>query len=638
MSDRTAIQAAIKRATKAAQTGMNSLDAAALSELEQVYQQAAADIQAQIQAHAGGDGKLALSELQSLRDQVGFRLSKLSETRNVLLQQKLGEASALGVDPFTVQIPPSPPFAKGGIYGDGLLSASAAMQINNEALQFVRTFVAADGLQLSDRIWRIDRHAREAVTGSLEQAIIQGHGASQAARDFLMRGEAVPLDIQNKMGMANAGKVGKEAAGALFAGNGSPLDNAMRLFRTEINRAHGTAYLKGAEAHPDCVGTRFLISPSHPQHDICDLHASANLHGLGPGVYPPGKTPWPAHPNTLSYVVAVFKDEVTAADKAGKENAMQALDRLTPAQRIGVLGVNKHEVFKEGKLTQGMIKAPWKAVQKRIGIKPPVKPVPIPKPVKTVAPANLSLGEMISAGASIGDGFLKVAQTSSGINGPRLFEEIHKQLGALRPINTPTKVVNSGKGAEWVKAASRIFPDDWTKLADAYGPLSVRATTGRGRQSSLNHDVKGERYRMAGFGVITSKGGDGFISTGSFSTSVHEYTHRLQHVIPELDDYFQNLHARRTASDPLKRLRDLFPGYNYRRDEVAREDKYVSAYQGKVYSGYGHSYLGKHGALEVMTMAFEDVLGGSAVRLEKIVEHDREMFNLVIGLLFKYVP
>jgi hypothetical protein len=74
----------------------------------------------------------------------------------------------------------------------------------------------------------------------------------------------------------------------------------------EINRAHGTAYLKGAEAHPDCVGTRFLLSPSHPEHDECDLHASANLYGLGPGVYPPGKTPWPAHPNTLSYVVAVF--------------------------------------------------------------------------------------------------------------------------------------------------------------------------------------------------------------------------------------------------------------------------------------------------------------------------------------------
>lgn len=41
---------------------------------------------------------------------------------------------------------------------------------------------------------------------------------------------------------------------------------------------------------------------------------------------------------------------------------MQALERLTPAQRIGVLGV--HEVLKEGKLSMGMIKSPWKSVKR----------------------------------------------------------------------------------------------------------------------------------------------------------------------------------------------------------------------------------------------------------------------------------
>jgi hypothetical protein len=49
-------------------------------------------------------------------------------------------------------------------------------------------------------------------------------------------------------------------------------------------------------------------------------------------------------------------------------------------------------------------------------------------------------------------------------------------------------------------------------------------------------------------------------------------------------------------------------------------------------------YLGRHGALEVLTMAFEDVLGGQAWRLEELVEKDREMLNLVIGLLLNYVP
>jgi hypothetical protein len=116
-------------------------------------------------------------------------------------------------------------------------------------------------------------------------------------------------------------------------------------------------------AHASC------FPPAHHEPDICHLHAIANLYGLDPGVYPSGgKCPWPAHPNTLSYVevVLVFKDEITKADRAGKETVNEALARLTPEQRKGVLGVNKAKIFEAGKLKQGMVKAPWRSVQKRI--------------------------------------------------------------------------------------------------------------------------------------------------------------------------------------------------------------------------------------------------------------------------------
>jgi len=68
----------------------------------------------------------------------------------------------------------------------------------------------------------------------------------------------------------------------------------------------------------------------------------------------------------LSYVEIVFQDEISAADWTGKETPLQALDRMTPAQQVGVLGKNKAAVFEDGKLSQGMIKAPWRAVKKRI--------------------------------------------------------------------------------------------------------------------------------------------------------------------------------------------------------------------------------------------------------------------------------
>ncbi|MEQ1658508.1 MAG: hypothetical protein ABL896_06990, partial [Hylemonella sp.] len=99
--------------------------------------------------------------------------------------------------------------------------------------------------------------------------------------------------------------------------------------RTEINRAHGEAYMAGGESTPDFAGWRYLLSPRHPAPDICDLLATQNLHGLGNGVYPTREqTPWPAHPNTLSFVEMVFLEEVTQADRTGKETELQALARL----------------------------------------------------------------------------------------------------------------------------------------------------------------------------------------------------------------------------------------------------------------------------------------------------------------------
>jgi hypothetical protein len=356
-------QAAIKRATVIAQRAMDRLDADTLKELQQLYQQAAADLRTRIAAAGGGDGNIALVQLQDVLAQVTERLRSLASARDALLDNGLEDAARFGTAPLTA--------AGAGVQSEAMLSSAAAMRISDEALRFVRTFIAEDGLQLSDRIWRLDRHARDVVINAIEMAVIEGHGAVQAARELLMRGQSVPVELADKMNAADGTRIGKTVASVL-TGTGSPMDNAMRLMRTEINRAHGEAYIAGALDHPDAAGVRFLLSPAHPEPDICDLHATANLYGLGPGIYPSReKCPWPAHPNTLSYVEVVFKDEISDADRAGKETPLEALARLSPEQRKGVLGANKAKVFDSGNLKQGMINAPWRQVSSRIEKLPP---------------------------------------------------------------------------------------------------------------------------------------------------------------------------------------------------------------------------------------------------------------------------
>lgn len=104
------------------------------------------------------------------------RLRALSDTRNTLINVSLERAAELGTEPFSAEI-----------------KSAAAMRVSDEAMRFVRNFVAEDGLQLSDRLWRLDRGARDKVVNAIEQAVILGQGAAQAAREFLARGESVFL-------------------------------------------------------------------------------------------------------------------------------------------------------------------------------------------------------------------------------------------------------------------------------------------------------------------------------------------------------------------------------------------------------------------------------------------------------------
>ena len=341
-------RARIRRATLAARKALETLDDVGREELARIYGAAAESLRDTIERSGDSAGKVTIEALRSVLTQVEGILENVAVTRDGVVMAGITQA------------------AQAGAAGSGLESA-AAMRVPEAAVDFVRHFVAQDGLMLSDRLWRIDRGAREEITRAVESAVVQGHGSAQAAREFLARGQAVPAEIAARLGAAESTALGNTAA-RLMTGEQSALYQAQRVFRTEINRAHGEAFMAGAEQHPDFVGFRFLLSPGHPKPDICDLLASQNVYGLGPGVYPSrDKCPWPAHPNTLSYVEDVHKDEVSDADRAGRELPMQALNRMPAEVQDGVLGKGKAKIYRDGKLKQGMIRSSLAAVKRRIG-------------------------------------------------------------------------------------------------------------------------------------------------------------------------------------------------------------------------------------------------------------------------------
>lgn len=87
-------------------------------------------------------------------------------------------------------------------------------------------------------------------------------------------------------------------------------------------------------------------------------------------------------------------------------------------------------------------------------------------------------------------------------------------------------------------------------------------------------------------------------------TFIHEMGHWLEQDPAILRRSVEFL-ERRTAGEPLRRLRDLVPRSGYRRDELARADKFRNPYTGKVYRlGYGYN-PGQISATEILAMGLE---------------------------------
>ena len=356
-----AVAAAIRRASQQARNAMQQLDAQAVADLQATYTAAAEQVRAAIAHAANSAQRVQVDQLRALLDQVQAVLDRLAQTRDALLLDELQQAAELGVRPYT---------------GDGLaatgrsvapvLDGAKALHVVDGAVNYVRNFRAADGLVLSDRLWRTSRGARDLVGRTIEQAVVQGWSADKAAQELLMRGMPVPPATTAAQQANSLGRV-LTAADVLQDSAAGPLADTLRVMRTEINRAHGEAYMVGAERAPGVVGFRFLLSPRHPRPDICDLYARQNLHGLGPGVYPTRQAcPWPAHPNTLSFVVAVFADELRPEHQNGKETTLQALNRMAPELRAGILGPTKAAYFDQGVLSTGMVRSTVGAVRARV--------------------------------------------------------------------------------------------------------------------------------------------------------------------------------------------------------------------------------------------------------------------------------
>lgn len=286
----------IYKAALAARKQALVLSESYVSRLERVYSDAAAVIRRKIGAASNDDGKVDLTRLNSLMQSIQATLKELANERERLLNEGLGAVSSKGTRNVQDVYPARVALAGGIAFGT----------VAADAVNFAIHFIGNDGLQLSDRLWKLEGDLYQEVKDAVERAVVLGTSAERAAQELIRRGEPVSDELKAKMGLNAAAKMGDQGA-ALFTGEGNPLFNAKRLFRTEMNRAYSEAY-RASCREIDAIGMKWNLSPSHKVTDICDVLATQDVYGLGPGVYPMNNlVPKPAHPLCMCFETAVFE-------------------------------------------------------------------------------------------------------------------------------------------------------------------------------------------------------------------------------------------------------------------------------------------------------------------------------------------
>lgn len=140
----------------------------------------------------------------------------------------------------------------------------------------------------------LDGEGWQRAAGRIVEGLVGGDPAMRyAARAFVNRsnntpgwGKLMPGD-PSREAIMQARKIGYAAR---------------MIARTEVAHAFHEGDRVSSKRSPVVKALKWNLSPRHPAQDICDVYAGVDLHGLGPGVYPPEYLPPLPHPHDLCFM------------------------------------------------------------------------------------------------------------------------------------------------------------------------------------------------------------------------------------------------------------------------------------------------------------------------------------------------
>ena len=210
-----------------------------------------------------------------------------------------------------------------------------------------------------------------------------------------------------------------------------------------------------------------------------------------------------------------------------------------------------------------------------------------------------------------------------------------------------------GEAVREITEALKKYPADWVEKSNAAGITIIHNEEGRAyaytypkMTGELLEEVRKTRVQMhkplkeplrAGafqegdlVTLVVRDTRKGISQERRMATHVHEFGHRLQEIMPDMDALFTRLWEERTKDDKVEKLRELFPNYNYEKGEKTKKDHFPDPYWGKMYGTKDDPQ-----PREMLTMAFQSLVGGEEKRFNELF-NDKELFYFVLSVFTRY--
>lgn len=180
-----------------------------------------------------------------------------------------------------------------------------------------------DGLNISERIWKLDRDSLREIENIIATGVANGASAwdtAEALEQYLGAGQDCPRWTRTRLYKISKKEIAAGRRTGLYskdacAGQGVAY-KALRLARNEIQAIHHMATDAMMKQMPWVQKEQIHLSAAHPVDDECDVVVGGGDDGAG--IYAVGTVELPLHTQCLCYKTAVLmsEDEFTESLRA----------------------------------------------------------------------------------------------------------------------------------------------------------------------------------------------------------------------------------------------------------------------------------------------------------------------------------